>query len=1125
MNQYGWVFLFGILGLLLWAWSSRFKRKADTVAPPVDTPAEAPANTPPPEVLPPPAPADTGALSTRLHQLEPHFAPYGQNAAHPSDLIPHPQFREAVRLLADPAVSFDTVLRYAEGANWALSCAALQALAERPDGALAVEPVLVQCTHIGAWPMYFALELFTKVEPRPPVGAPLVGARDWWAENPYLPLFFRDYFARREALGDAPEFGNSRDGMTRAPATTVVALLNAVNHPFAAEFSRALADEPAPSASSGSPLASGPLSTVGRFWADDQDNDVHVEPAAWRRALAAAEATLRGEPSRSLLISGERLSGKTALLRLLAKRIEADGWRVFEAGGADLMAGQIYIGQLEGRIREVLDALQAGGKVIWYIPDILQLARSGTHQGQSASMLDQITPAIAAGRLTVWCEATPAAVGRLTQLKPSLRSLLEIVALEPLSPADTLTLTRDTITAIESATDIRFAPGCAEIALDTARQYLGAASLPGAPLLVLKLTATRVENAKEPIAPRQVVETLSQLSGLPVSILDSKERIDLDEIRAFFRARVIGQDEAVDTVVERIAMLKAGLNDPGKPIGVFLFAGPTGTGKTELAKAAANFLFGSADRLIRLDMSEFQTPDSMGKILGSAGGSFEADSLIDRVRKQPFSVLLLDEFEKAHPNIWDLFLQVFDEGRLSDAIGQVTDFRHCLIILTSNLGATAHRSLGLGFAPAADTFTTEQIMRAIAQTYRPEFQNRLDKVIVFRPLTRDLMRGILKKELASLMERRGLKDRQWAIEWEASALEFLLEKGFTPEMGARPLKRAIDQHVLAPLAALIVEQRLPEGERFVFVRSDGNAVQAEFVDPDGDAATAEGGEQPASGSALTALILAPQAQGDAIATLGGELAGIDRTLASAEWERLKATLAAEMAATDFWERPDRFATLSRFALMDRVKAAAETAQSLRARLDRRKPSADLVGRLALQLHLVKEGIRDTLDDAPVEIALSVEPVLEGGADREAVLAWARRLTDMYRAWGTGRRMQLLEIGGAGDGRAVLVVSGFGAGRALVREAGLHVFEPSEGSTSRVAARVCHAVVPPGELPAAKMRKTILTALEKTPRGSTIVRRYRQTPPLVRDGSGTWRSGRLDLVLAGDFDLLQPGESG
>jgi ATP-dependent Clp protease ATP-binding subunit ClpC len=315
-------------------------------------------------------------------------------------------------------------------------------------------------------------------------------------------------------------------------------------------------------------------------------------------------------------------------------------------------------------------------------------------------------------------------------------------------------------------------------------------------LFLLKLSALRAEQTGNPVSAHQVLETLSQFSGLPVSILDTKGQLDLKSIRDFFTARVIGQDEAVEAMIARIAMLKAGLNDPNKPIGVFLFAGPTGTGKTELAKAVSEFLFGSVERMIRLDMSEFQTHEAISKILGqSSASAIEADSLISRVRKQPFSVVLLDEFEKSHSNIWDLFLQAFDEGRLTDAMGQVADLRHCLIILTSNLGATAHRSIGLGFAPQADEFSNDQVLRAISLTYRPEFRNRLDKIIVFQPLTRDLMRGILKKELAALLERRGLKDRAWAIEWESSALEFSGNGCAAVEARHRPICRcAVGRH-------------------------------------------------------------------------------------------------------------------------------------------------------------------------------------------------------------------------------------------------------------------------------------------------------------------------------------------
>jgi ATP-dependent Clp protease ATP-binding subunit ClpC len=949
----------------------------------------------------------------------------------------------------------------------------------------------------------------------------LAAAKEWWAENVLILSFFRDYFTQRAAKADSATFGAS---LARTPAASTGAIrgfLERVNHPMAVALIGQL------DSLQRSNIDRGFLGSFGRFWSDAREDEL-VELDEWSEALEVAQAGAQLTPVRSLVVSGEPRVGKTSFLQLLARRLAQRGWIIFEAGGADLMAGQQWFGQLEGRIQRTIEEAAVSKQLIWYIPDILQLARSGTHQGQAATILDQILPAIQSGRLLVWAELSPKNMARLLQFRPALRGLLEIVRLEPQDQQRTAALAQSLVARLACKTHLKFKPGAIEAALSSARQYMGSGNLPGSALDLIRLTANRAsKGGSSSIEARDVIATLSQLTGLPIGILDNEERIDLGEIRAYFCARVIGQNEAVAAIVERIAMLKAGLNDPGKPIGVLLFAGSTGTGKTELAKTTAEYLFGSTDRLIRLDMSEFQTAEATAKIIGDGG---ETDSLIARVRKQPFSVVLLDEFEKAHPNIWDLFLQVFDDGRLTDTLGHIADFRHCMIILTTNLGATSHEGRGLGFAPASQNFTDEQVLRAIGQTFRPEFQNRLDKVIVFRPLTRDLMREILKKELNAVLDRRGLKDREWAVEWEASAQDFLLEKGFSAAMGARPLKRAIDQYVIAPLAATIVERRFPAGDQFVFVRSDGRAIQAEFVDPDSDAGP-DGAEVGEGAPGLLAIVLKPTGAAAELALLAAEFQIIEQSLASAEWETLRLGLAQAMAAVDFWKKPDRHATLVRLALIDRVGAAMETASALHTRMLRGRErrgntSRELAARLALQLHLVKEGIRDAIEAAPIEVALQVEPVFEKPAEHQATRQWCGQILDMYRGWANNRHMQLSERTAEQVRHPRLLISGFGAHRLLAQEAGLHVLEgEEEKGPRRATARVKIAVAPLGDMPAEKQERLLAEAFEASPRTGTIVRRYRSTPsPLVRNMNGSWRSGRLDAVLRGDFDLIAASQS-
>jgi ATP-dependent Clp protease ATP-binding subunit ClpC len=1071
------------------------------------------------------APAEPGNRESRLRELFASINVDINTSAHARELAADPRFSEAQRLLVDDDVPVAAVGDYAIGSNWFFSCAALAALSDRGDRDEVLENVVAFFDTLTPWGMHFALKAFLLADPRPPVAAPLGSVREWWRDNTCVIAAFREHFDDRSRLGDEADVGSALDGKPQETQDLIKSFLARLNHPFATALIDSL------EAARLRNVDRAFLTSFGSFW-QGSAADLLVEPELWKDALQQAELSVLERHPRSLLASGEGRVGKTAFLRLLGRRLERKGWSVFEAGGAELMAGQQWFGQLEGRIQRTVDELAASKKLIWYIPDIMQIALSGTHQGQAASILDQILPAIAAGRLIVWTEASAAGTVRLLRLRPMLRSTFEIARLEPMDQQETAELAASFARSLAASTGVKIEPAAVDVALASARQYLAASSLPGAALDLLRLSAGRVaKGSNATIAAGDIIETLAQLTGLPASILDSQERVDLAAVRRYFTDRVIGQEEAVDAIVARIAMLKAGLNDPGKPIGIFLFAGPTGTGKTELAKTLAEYLFGSQARMIRLDMSEFQTPESTAKILGSGEAANPTDSLIMQVRKQPFSVVLLDEFEKAHANVWDFFLQVFDDGRLTDQLGQVADFRHCIIILTSNLGATGHRGLRVGFSPGDETYSSDQVLRAVSQTFRPEFQNRLDKVIVFRPLSRELMRDILKKELSRVMERRGFKDREWAVEWEASALEFLVEKGFSPEMGARPLKRAIDQFLIAPLAATIVEKRFPEGDQFVFVRSDGNAIQAEFVDPDLEE-TAEGAiEVDGKQLALPVMILAPQGSEAELQTLATEIARVDAKMESAEWEERKAELSAHMLNAGFWSEPGRFVTLARLALMDRVQAAAGTVHSLKTRLDKGteragKSSRELISRLALQLYLVNEGLQDVRDGAAIEVALMVEPAFDKPSDAKATLAWCRQMLDMYRAWCRKRHMQLTEMPGdfvnGSGGLPLLLVSGFGAHRVLELERGLHLLELADDdkTPARATARVRVAVAPLGDLPAAKLKSALKDALLDGGQPNSVVRRYRDdAAPLVRDLVGGWRSGRLEAVLGGDFDLI------
>ncbi|HWS52757.1 MAG TPA: AAA family ATPase, partial [Pyrinomonadaceae bacterium] len=1095
------------------------------------------------------------------HALAWSLDDFYQRSTHPRELLPEAAFRRGVELLCGKRHTTQELFEHAVGTNSVLACMALEALARRPDREGSAAERLVglvnECWH---WQRFFALRALEAHARRPVLARLLAGLNASWRDFISVNAL-REFVARRVAAGDSPAAAELiEEAARRGPDDTQLAdlegLLADLGDALPGGVAREFADWRA------SHAAVEFLKSVGRVWEPSARGEAQVfnTPAVASR-VAELEAALKREPPRSVLLVGDAGTGKTALVRALAERLFGDQWTVFEAGAADVLAGQQYIGQLEARVQALVRQL-AGRRVLWVIPNFHETLWAGRHQFSPTGLLDLLLPSIESGEVKVVGEVPSAAFEQLARLRPKLRTAMQTCRVAPLGDEETLELGR--LWAARFALGPR--PGAAprvsdetlREAFQLAKQYLGDKAAPGNLLLFLEAARRRLlaederAHASRQLTLDDLLVTLSQLTGLPVSILDEREGLDLRSLRAFFEQRVLGQPEAVDCLVERVAMVKAGLTDPTRPQGVFLFVGPTGTGKTEIAKTLAEFLFGSPERMIRLDMSEFQTPDSLDRILGESSETSDSAALVNAVRKQPFSVVLLDEFEKAHPQVWDLFLQVFDDGRLTDRRGNTADFRHSVFILTSNLGATLPHGASIGFSQEQAQFAAGSVERAVGRAFRREFVNRIDRVVVFRPLGRNVMRDLLRKELTDVLGRRGLRTRQWAVEWDESAVDFLLEKGFTADLGARPLKRAVERYLLSPLAVTIVNHQFPEGDQFLFVRAadDGDALAVEFVDPDAPpaggsaetaaAAAAPDEELPADGGgelSLERIALDPRGAREEVCYLQGRFAEVAGRAEDEGWRRRKAEALGQTQQAGFWTSPARFAVLGLAEYMDRVETGLDTAGSLLARLrgDRERYPAELVGRLAEQLYLLDAACRGLAAGEPRDAFAQVSAGREPGTDRETSEQFARRLVEMYRRWAEKRRMRfaLLSEGGgpeagAGAGEhyeALLAVSGYAAFTLLRGEEGLHVLETPQDEKSFNRARVHVRVVAQPDEPAGRgpdaLRRQAERAFEReTSAPPQIVRRYREEPsPLVRDSLRGWRTGKLDRVLGGDFDLI------
>ncbi|HYO78090.1 MAG TPA: AAA family ATPase [Thermoanaerobaculia bacterium] len=1019
---------------------------------------------------------------------------------HPSELLTDEAWNGAARDLAASPLATDDLLTFALGENATIASLALAAAGARGDET-AVATILEQLNNYSAdWTKYFALATLDQLVPAPAalLGRVFVAMNDDWADRRYerfLVHFVRDFTRRRIRAGEPATFAGALDGVASSRITEVRALLRTLDADLVAPMRAEV------KAHERQQVDVRFLSSIGTI--HRSESVAPIAHDALENAATFIEQTLTAERRRSVLVVGEDGVGKTTIVREAAARLRARGWTVFEAGGPELLAGMSYIGEIEERMQKLLKQL-AGRRVVWIIPRLHELVHAGSHRNNPNGVIEWILPEIDNGSLAVITEISPGAHQKLIQEKPRVRSAFVTARAEPLGDAATLELAR-------RWSEVHAPSLSAEVlaeAWQLTTQYLGGRAAPGNLLGLLDSTRARlraiVHDGDVAITLDDILVTLAQLTGLPNSVLDDREGLDLSQLRAHFASRVLGQPETIDVLVERVAMIKAGVTDPTRPFGVFLFAGPTGTGKTEVAKSLAEFLFGSAERMIRLDMSELKNTDSLARLTGESHGNVE--SLVDIIRKQPFSVVLLDELEKAHPHVWDLFLQVFDDGRLTDQRGVTADFRHAIIIMTSNIGAAIQTGGRPGFSDAAPAFHVSNVSKALEREFRKEFINRIDRVVVFRPLSRDTMRGILRKEITAAFKRRGLRNRNWAVEWEESAIEFLLNEGFTADLGARPLKRAVERHLLTPLAELIVTRRVPTGDQFLFIRAENDKLAIDFVDPDPASPAVEAA--PAGDElALESLVLNATGSTPELERLRREYAALRAIVDSAEWSERKSIALSMTSLPEFWSSPDRFEILGEAEMRDRIESALSGARSLLGRLQHRAPSG-LVRRVAQQLWLIGLAIDDLRHKRPSEVVIAIE----ARADTTSATMtneWAQRVADMYRSWARTRGMRSEVVSESHDPyRLTMSVSGFAAHTILAREHGLHVLEvPTGHTTARINVRVRVAAD--------------VAALASTNGEHTSVRRYRDAPsPLVRDSVRNWRTGRVDLVLKGEFDLMR-----
>ena len=513
------------------------------------------------------------------------------------------------------------------------------------------------------------------------------------------------------------------------------------------------------------------------------------------------------------VLVGEPGVGKTALAEGLAQRVtdgKAPGFlrgaSVYALDLGALLAGTRFRGDFEQRLKGVLAELD-GQNAVLFIDELHTLVGAGATEGGSVDAANLLKPALARGRLRVLGATTPAELRHLEKDRALWRRFQTVEVPEP-SEADALAILRGLAGRYAEHHGVTYTDPALDAAVRLSVRHLRDRFLPDKAIDVLDEAGAARSSAGTGgvIDVPDIEATVARMARVPVGAVKAEEVSSLATLEADLKTRVYGQDEAVGAVASAVKLARAGLRDVQKPQGMFLFAGPTGVGKTELARALAERL---GVPLTRFDMSEYQEPHTVARLIGAPPGYVGFDQgglLTDAVAKSPHAVLLLDEIEKAHPDVYNIFLQLMDHGTLTDHAGKKVDGRGLVLIFTTNAGAADASRPALGFSREGRAGESAE---AVKRTFTPEFRNRLDAVIHFRPLSREVMVGVVDKFLRELAVQ--LAERKVRVTVTDAARARLAELGYDPAMGARPLARVIEERIKRPMADELLFGRLKEG--------------------------------------------------------------------------------------------------------------------------------------------------------------------------------------------------------------------------------------------------------------------------------------------------------------------------